>query len=415
MASTVTLQALKSCELTDYNRVFRQEGRWSFTWSIFKSNLGKVVMINILTLLFFLPLAASVYLRGVFLGSLTAVYPFASNIGPAALPSNTDVVGMYERLSMTADVISYAIVVLCSLIASVGISGAAYSLRKLVNTDGNFTIKGYFHGVRKCYLRVAVPVAVFMLVFYCAVLVNAWKNLTIANGGASAWPIAATVLMIIFCVLTGIVCMWLISVAVSFKAGPVTLLKGGFTFLFGTILQTIFMLAFCFIPVWLLLIGGIVATIATVLMIFVGFSFTLISWMSYSQWVFDMYIAPETEQQKPEVKTEKQLAAEKAEEEKYALGEILAAGKSQIVATPVPPVTSSVAPSIGKTFSRADIAAAQKARARIESEVAEYTKKHRSDKRYADYEKLFADREKPLDDGKKGRKKKRISAENLLR
>ena len=47
--------------------------------------------------------------------------------------------------------------------------------------------------------------------------------------------------------------------------------------------------------------------------------------------------------------------------------------------------------------------------------MAAYAAKHKNDKRYSDYEKLFADRDKPLDDGKKGRKKKKISADNLLR
>lgn len=415
MANSSTLQALKTCELTDYDRVSVQEGRWASTWSAFKSNFGKVVMINLLTLLFFMPLAAAAYLREVYVGSLVTVYPFASNIGPAALPSNPGALGMFEQLSMQADIIFYSVVVLCSLIASVGVAGACYSLRRLVNTQGNFTIKGYFHGVRKCYFRVAVPVAVFMLVFFCTVLVSAWKDLTIARGGAAGWPIAATVLMIILCVLVGIVCMWFISVGVSYKAGPALLFKGGFTFLFGSVIQTLFMLAFCFIPVWLLLIGGFFRVLGIIFLIFCGFSFVFISWMSFSQWVFDMFIAPEPEEQKKHVKTEREIAAERAEEVRNALGEIIAAGRSELVATPVPPIVASSAPSLGATFTRKDVAAAAHARKKLEEDMAAYTAKHKNDKRYSDYEKLFADRDKPLDDGKKGRKKKKISADNLLR
>ncbi len=415
MANVSTLQALKACEFTDYDRVPVQEGRWASAWTVFKSNFGKVVMINLLTLVFFIPLMAAVYLRGVYINSLVSVYPFAADIGPAALPSDPGTLGMYERLCMQADMMFYAAAVVCSLLASVGVSGACYSLRRLLNTQGNFTVKGYFRGVKKCYFRVAVPVAAFMAVFFCTVLVNAWKDLTIATGGASGGPITATVFIIIFCVLAGIVCMWLISVGVSYKTGPVGQLKGGFAFLFGSVIQTLFMLAFCFIPVWLLLIGGFFRVLAIIFLIFCGFSFTFLSWMGFSQWVFDAYIAPEPEEQKKRVKPERDAAAEKAEEARAALGEIIAAGRSELVATPVPPLNASAAPALEGTFTRKDVAAAAQARRKLEADVADYAAKHKNDKRYSDYEKLFADRDKPLDDGRKGKKKKKISAENLLR
>ena len=52
--------------------------------------------------------------------------------------------------------------------------------------------------------------------------------------------------------------------------------------------------------------------------------------MSFTQWVFDMYITPNLEAQKERErakKTEKQLAEEKEEEEKRIAREILAAGR----------------------------------------------------------------------------------------
>ena len=97
------------------------------------------------------------------------------------------------------------------------------------------------------------------------------------------------------------------------------------------------------------------------------------------------------------------------------MGEIIAAGRSELVATPVPPIVASSAPSLGAPFTRKDVAAAAHARKKLEEDVAAYAAKQKNDKRYSDYEKLFADRDKPLDDGKKGRKKKKISADNLLR
>ena len=366
------MQALKTCELTDYDRVSVQEGRWASTWSAFKSNFGKVVMMNLLTLLFFMPLAAAAYLREVYVGSLVTVYPFASNIGPAALPSNPGALGMFEQLSMQADIIFYSVVVLCSLIASVGVAGACYSMKKLVNTHGEFTVKGYFRGVKKCYLNVAFPTALFMIVFFCTVLVSDWKNYQIAIGEPSAWPIAATVLMIILCVLVGIICMWFIAVGVSYKVGPIQLIKNTFILIIGSIIQTIIMLGIAFIPVWFLLMGSFMQIIALIIFIIFGFSYVFLVWMSFTQWVFDMYITPNLEAQKAAErakKTEKELAEEKAEEERRIAREILAAGKSELVGRPVPPISGTV-PALGKSFSRADIAKVGEGRKQLEADIA---------------------------------------------
>ena len=54
-------------------------------------------------------------------------------------------------------------------------------------------------------------------------------------------------------------------------------------------------------------------------------------------------------------------------------------------------------------------------RQKLESDVADYENKHKNDPVYAEYSKLFADREKALQpQGKKGKKKK-VSSANLLK
>ena len=59
---------------------------------------------------------------------------------------------------------------------------------------------------------------------------------------------------------------------------------------------------------------------------------------------------------------------------------------------------------------------AKAGRAELEKSIADYENEHKNDKRYVEYNKMFAEREKALqDEGKKGKKKKKISADNLLR
>lgn len=131
-----------------------------------------------------------------------------------------------------------------------------------------------------------------------------------------------------------------------------------------------------------------------------------------------MYITPNLEAQKAAErakKTEKELAEEKAEEERRIAREILAAGKSELVGRPIPPIDPAPVPSLKKSFSRADIADVAAGRKALEDSIAAYEDEHKNDERYVEYNKLFAEREKALQDDGKKKKKKKISADNLLR
>ena len=72
---------------------------------------------------------------------------------------------------------------------------------------------------------------------------------------------------------------------------------------------------------------------------------------------------------------------------------------------------------LGKTFTRKDISSVAADRQKLNSDVAAYENAHKNDTVYVEYNRLFAEREKALSDepGKKGKKKKKISAANLLK
>ena len=418
MAADSKVKALEGNEISDYARDAIPKGRWSDTWTVFKSNFSKIVINNLLTMVFFIPLVVIIYMRSVYISTVAGYYPFSANIG-IGYPSYPNITGLSEQLYMSADLMFYSLAIVAALIAAVGLAGSCYSMKKLLTTHGQFTVKGFFRGVKKCYLNVALPTALFMIVFFCTMLVCDWKELTIAQGGSAAWPTAAMVLMIILCVLVGIICMWFIAVGVSYNVGPIQLIKNSFVLIVGSIIQTVIMLGIAFIPVWFLLMGSLMRIIAFIIFIVFGFSYVCLVWMSFTQWVFDMYITPNIEAQekaKREQMTEKQLAELKAEEEREAAREMLAAGRSELVGKPIPPIQGEPVAKVGRVFGRDSIATVAASRAALEKSIADYEQEHINDERYVEYNKLFAEREKALkDDGKKGKKKKKISADNLLR
>lgn len=415
------VKGLEGKENIDYTRDAVPERRWSDAWTVFKSNFSKVVLSNLLTLVFFLPLIIVIYSRMLYVNSLADLYPFGAVIGPVSVPSVPDLSGLAEGLNFSADLIFYSVAVAAGLIAAVGLAGSFYSMKKLLITHGKFTVKSYFRGVKKCYIKTALPMTLFMAVFFCTMVVSSWKDYTISLGNDAAWPIAAKVLMIILCVVVGVVSMWLIAVGVSYKASPGMILKNSFAFLFKSILQTLIILGIAFIPVWLLLMGSIMQVIAAVIFIVFGFSYISIAWMGFTQWVFDIFFPPEITSRSEAVRSnmsEREIAAEKEENERRVARENLVAGKSELLSRPVLPLEeTNQVKALGKSFTRSQIAEVSRSRTALKTSIADYENKHKGEKRYVEYNKMFAEREKALnaDEGKKGKKKNRISADRLLR
>lgn len=409
----LSVNNLEGKELADgYIRTSLPQSRWSDTWDVVKGSFLKLVLINLFVLITFIPFIAIVLVRNWYIGNMGVVYPFNQSV---FYPFYPDTVGMAEKLYLNSDLVFYALFFAAGLIASLGISGAAYSVRKIINTHGEYKFKDFFHGIKVCYLKTVLPVTVFILFMFSTLICGDWMHLVSATGGNTAGAITAYVFIIIATVLAGIYCAWTFAVGTSYRAGFGTTLKNAFVMMAGSALLTVFMAAFTLIPVWLYLIGGFFAVLSYALFIIFGFSFMLVSWTAFTQRVFDAYVKPAVKTAKEE-KAAKPAAQSGEDDGKRNVRELLAAGRSELIARPVMPIPETAAVTLDKTFTRADLAEIKAQRERISAEVAEYEKAHINEPKYAEYNKLFAERDKALttETGKKSKKKK-ISSDNLLR
>ncbi len=399
----------------DYIRTYNPQSRWGDTWGIVKNSFLKLVLINLFVLICFVPAITIVILRNVYINGMGYIYPFNQSV---LYPFYPDTVGLTEKLYFTTDLYFYAGLFVAGLVASVGVSGAAYSVRKLINTEGKFGVKSFFHGVKVCYLKTVVPVTLFIICLFSTLVCRDWMNVVIATGGNKAGAITAFVFVIIATVLAGIYCAWLFAVGTGYRLKAGELIKNSFAMMIGSILPTVIMAAFSLLPVWFYLIGGFFQVIAYAVFLLCGFSFMLVCWTAYTQRVFDAYVPPviKTVKEKP-AKSEKNSVAVSEDDGTRRVRELLAAGKSELIARPIMPLPENTPPvALGKTFSRADVAAVNARREDIKKEVAEYEKAHENEPYYAEYNKLFAERDKALsvEPDKKGKKKK-ISSDNLLK
>lgn len=413
------VSSLEGKEITDdFVRKATPTGRWGYTWSVFKSSFLKLILLNILVLITFAPGIAVIIIRGIYVtGGLGSAYQFNTSIIHVPVGNVT---GLTEILILSADLRFYSLLIVAGFIASIGISGATYCIRKLLMTNGQFSIKGFFHGVKVGYFNTVLPVTLFMIFFFASKIVGDWKNVEYAIGGNKGGAMTAYVFAVIANVLVGIYCAWLYAVGTGYRVKFTKLFKNSFVMLIGTPLQTVIMAGFSLIPVWFFLIGGFMRTISYFLFIFLGFSFIILCWISFSQWAFDLFITPNLKAAQEDAnsqKTPKQLQEDKEAADRQAARELLAAGKSELASKPVMPIEGSCGVArTAVTFRRGDIASADENRAKLKENIANYEKEHMNDPVYVEYNKMFQDREKALkDDTKKGKKKKKISASNLLK
>lgn len=402
----------------DYIRKSVPNGRWGDAWDVFKNNFSKIIMLNLLVLVTFIPSITLMFFRSTYFMSLGSVYPVNSSIPFFFYP---ELVGQTESVAFSVDVMFYGILVISGLFAAVGIAGGVYSMKKLLITHGDFSFKGFLHGIRKCYFNTVLPVLLVLFFIYGTVLLGDWRAFEAAVGGSVAGATTAYVFAIVATVLVGIYAAWLLATGCSYKLGFIQLIKNSFVLMIGAPIHTIFMAGFSLIPVWLMFMGSFFRTVGIVLFIFFGFAYIILCWVSFTQWEFDMYITPNlavAEKEKNAQKTPKQLAEEKLEEERRTAMELLAAGRSELIARPIKPVSDQKAITpFGKTFSRENLKKASSEREALYKDVKDYEKLHENDQVYVDYNKMFSDREKALQTptDKKGKKsKKRVSSDNLL-
>ena len=402
----------------DFKRKATGNGRWRASWELVKGNFWKLVALNLIVLIFFIPGIFVIYFRNVYIASIGGVYPFNATVGN--YPPST-LMGLAERVNLSADIMFYALLIVAGFIASIGISGATYCIRKLIQTRGEFHFKSFFHGIKVGYFSTVLPVTLFMLLMYSTFLIKDWMTIERAINGKKAGATTAYVFIVIADVLAGIYLAWIFAIGVSYRVKFKYLFRNAFVLILGTPIQTIFMAGFALIPVWFMFTKGFVLFIVYFVFAFFGFSFILLSWMSFTQWAFDLYITPAVEVEKETERSKKsaaELAEEKAAEDKQRALELLAAGKSELVSRPIKPINrEEMIPGLGKTFTRAQVAGAAETREKLTAEIAAYEKEHEKDAVYVEYNRMFAEREKALTEpeNKKGRKNKKISSENLLK
>ena len=408
----------------EYARSTLPTNRWQLFFDIFKGNFGKLVKINLLTLIFFIPLIAVLVFSLMYQEVLGYTYPFGANLG-VGYPVAPSMQGLSEYLAVQTDLLMYALIFLASLIASVGLAGGMYVVRNMVWTEGIFVANDFWRGVKLNFKNALQTSVFFVVMLFLTVLMNDSVALSRATSQLSEFEdVMLTISSVLSYVALGFAtCMslWMIALGVNYKMGVVTLLKNSALMSIGMFPQTVFFGLIAVAPFILIAIGGtgFFMVAGVVICLLFGLSYALLVWLDFAQWAFDKYINPKVSGAKVGRGIyDRNALSEDGENSEASLEYqrvILAAGKSQLVARPIKPIDDSLRVyDLPTSYTREDLKKLRESKETIVADTEAYVEEHKDDERYVEYNRQFDERERALKEAEQGKKLRKRKKHKLL-
>ena len=411
----------------DYARSTLPTNRWSLFWDILKGRFGRLMLVNLLVLVTFLPLIGLIFWRYAAVASQMLTGPFGAGLG-VGYPVIPDIVGTAQYMTFQNDLFFFALFIPAGVIAGIGISGGMYIVRNLVWTEGIFVANDFVRGIKRNFLNVLEAVLIFTAVLFLSRTMGNLADWFVAMDAPYAgWMVASKVVGYIVVAFMLLVCLWMISLGINYHQGPWQLFRNAIVMTVGTFPQTVFFAGLAVLPfIPVIFAKGFLLILGLILLLLLSFSYFMLVWMDYSQWAFDRFVNPNLGvatgrglYNKDGSKTASDKPSAPSEQESAAMREykrmIVAQGKSKLVCRPIKPIDDDLEIyQLPESFSRDDLRKLRESKAAIEEDVKAYEEEHKNDEQFVEYNRQFEERERALREEDEGGKKKKVRPPKML-
>lgn len=396
-------------------------GRWAYVIEQMRGRFSKLVLLNLLLLLFCIPLVILFLLRQSYILAGGQTMPFSGWLF-VGFPAYPALEGVGEQVILSVDRFFGAIMVLGLIVAAIGIAGALHVVRNMIRTGGEFTLREFWKGIG-VNAKTALPAAaVCGIPAYLFVLAIDYSNYLIGAGeGSAGWLIAGIVAASVGIALLVLIFFWTLSVGANYDVGFWTALKTAVALTFRLFPLNLLYGAMTALPLVLVfLLGGLgtfFQTLGFALMILIGIIFMVIVWMNYSQWAFDGLVGA-AQSVKQESAPQPRLAAEnKAEKEYEESLEAAMEVKSDLASRPIKPLDDGLALyELPASFTRGDLKKLRDSKDKMDADAKQYAEAHKNDEKYvaynAHFEQLERERLEKEKEAQKAAKKKKKRGES---
>lgn len=391
-----------------YARASLPSNRWELFWDIFKGRFWKLVLINLLIILFSVPFFLMLLMRYMAKISLGIMYPFSQGfgVGYAAAPN---LIGAAEDIIFQSNLI-FLLSPLAFFIAALGIAGGAYVIRNMIWTEGIFVANDFWRGIKQNFKQIAVIMLVYSTIFFFSIMSISVCEIQIAKSVDNTWIFVVSKIMtyILFIVYT-FMTLHMITMSVTYELKFRHLLKNSFLFTIGLVPHNILFVFLGLIPFIALLLGGFFSFIGVILVILFGFSMFLLIWTDFCQWSYDKFVNDKVPgAQKNRGIYEKVKESDSGAIKKYR-EQLALAKRSALNSKPIKPITDDELKlvELPTSFNRNDIKKLNESKQAIYDDHAKYVEEHMSDPEFLPNEsdEFFAkeqeEREKRIEKAKK--------------
>ena len=317
----------------DYARNTLPSNRWALGWDLIKTNMGKIVKINLLILLFVFPLFLLLFLRSLLISVEAGYTPFSQNLG-IGYPIYPFMSGLSERIIINVDFTVFVLLFILVFYVSVGIAGGFYVMRNLVWTEGVFVASDFWNGVKKNY-KTVLPLSLIYTLFLVLSLISInSSNYQIAvNPNIAVLFSIIKIVSYVFIALFTCVYLFSLTIGVTYKIKLFGIIKNAFIFTVGMLPINAFFMLLSLVPFAMLLFEqtSIFFSLGIIAVILISMALAVLIWTNYSQWVFDESINDRVAGAKKNKGIYKKNSNDVAEQFVYK--------KSNLTSKPIKPIT----------------------------------------------------------------------------
>ncbi len=275
----------------DYAKKTLPHNRWQLGWDVFKGNLGKMVFLNLLTLLFCLPLIAIIFIRNLFQTSISATFPFSQNVG-IGYPAYPGVSGLEPMLNYELNVEVFKFLIIGVIFLAIAFSGGFYVIRNLLWRESVSVGADFFKGVKKNFFVVFFSLLLYSVVMVLSIIALDSSSIMLATGKGVRWLLLSSriITYIVMAIFT-FICLFMITLGLTYKISFGHLIRNAFILTIALIPTNAFFLVFASALFLILLLKVLFLSVFAVsFILFFGFSVFILIWMNYSQWIFDKFL-----------------------------------------------------------------------------------------------------------------------------
>lgn len=361
-----------------YARSTFPTNRWELGWDVFKTNKGKLFGLNLLTLLFCLPLVALFVMRYVLKTVDIAIFPFTQNMG-VGYPAYPATSGLQAQLALNVNVEFFKFVIIGVAFFAVAISGGFYVMRNMVWAEGVMVASDFFKGVKQNYFVVFFSLLFYTVIMAASVLSLNMSSVLIATGGGIKWLlVVAQVLTYVIMAIATMMVFYMITLGITYKLSFGALIRNSFILSIALVPTNVFFIAFSAVWLLLLLLGKVMPLflIIGIFMVLIwGVSLFMLVWTDYSNWVFDTYVNDKVPGAKKNRGIYKPSADDTAEDENAVIE------RSKLTSRPIKPITDTEVEiyELPTSFSRADLQKLEETKEAMRRDSDKYAEEHKND------------------------------------